>query len=103
MMTLFDLFLLGGWSNTRSVIRTVKQQDPPVASVQNTPVDCNEFKPFWIRWTDGVYEVGYGLMVGTDPFMLYNSQSPPMVNAVAISTGFGATGTWLFRKCSIGL
>ena len=77
---------------------------PPVASVQNTPVDCDEFKPFWIRWTDdGIYEVGYGLIVGTDQFLSYDSQSPPMVNAVAISTGWGATGTWLFRKCSVRL
>ena len=102
IMTLFNLLLLGGWTNTQSVLRTAKQQTP-VATVQNTPVDCNEFRPFWIRWTDGVYEVGYGLIVGTGHFLSYNSQSTPMVNVVAVSTGFGATGTWLFRKCSVRL
>ena len=36
--------------------------------------------------------------MGTGRFLSYNSQSTPTVRSVAVSTGFGSTGTWTFSK-----
>ena len=95
---MFSVILLGGWKNTMSVMRTVKQQKPPVARAHNTPLDCHNPKPFWISWSGGEFRVGSGLTVGTGRFLSYNTHSTPTVRAVAVSTGWGATGTWSFGK-----
>lgn len=45
---------IGGWGNTKSVIRYNKEK-PEVAEI-GTPdiLNANEFRGFWIRVTDGV-------------------------------------------------
>ena len=79
-------------------MRTIKQQNPPVATVNNKPLDCHNSKPFWVSWAGGIFQIGTGLTVGTGTFLTYNSQSTPTIRAVAVSTGWGVTGTWTFGK-----
>ena len=103
IIVLCNLILLGGWGNTKSVMRTVKQQRHPVATAHSRPLDCQHPKPFWVSWRGGVFQVGSGLTVGTGHFLSYNSHSTPTVRAVAVSTGFGSAGTWRFGKHSLRL
>ena len=93
------LNLIGGWGNSKSVIRTQKQQRPPVAEALHTPLDCNCFKRFWIRWDGGVIRVGSGKKVNmAGEFMSYDTGSSPTINYLAISTGWGANGVWKFKN-----
>ena len=101
IITMLYLTLPGGWKNTKSVMRTVRHQRHPVSRAHNTPLDCHNPKPFWISWSGGEFRVGSGLTVGTGSFLSYNSHSTWTVRAVAVSTGFGATGSWSFGKFSL--
>ena len=100
IITLLFLTFLGIWENTKSVMRTIRsqQRDRVARAHIFTPLDCHNPKPFWISWSGGVFEVGSGLTVGRGRFLSYNSHSTPTVRAVAVSTGWGATGTWSFGK-----
>ena len=84
------------------MVRTFKQRRRNIVArahhPDHRPLDCHNPKPFWISWADGVFQVGSGLTVGTGRFLSYNSQSTPIVRSVAVSTGFGSTGTWTFGK-----
>ena len=91
---------LGGWNNSNSAIRTIKQQLPGVAQVWSEPLDCNVSKPFWISWANGEIQVGSGRIVGSDMFMSYVSNSAAVVNYIAVATGFGSSGIWRFGKLS---
>lgn len=76
---------IGGWKNTKSVIRKNRTK-PDVVEVE-TPdiVNGSEFRGFWIRWDGNVINVG---KEGEGaPFMTYeNSESYP-INFVGICTG----------------
>ena len=62
---------------------------------ENTPdiVSCDELRPFWIRWGQGV-EVGEGTVVGARVFMKLTDTNPKPVVAVALSTGWESSGEW---------
>ena len=87
---------LGGWGNSKSVIRKQKQ-GTPVAEHSHTPLDCDERKPFWIRWDENTIRVGAGRDVNAGEFMAYVDPTPTDVNYIAVSTGWGATGVWWFN------
>ncbi len=89
--------VLGGWSNSKSVLRKSKQGNNE-KSVSHHPLSESEFKPFWVRWTNGV-EVGTGSLPGTGGFIDYIDDTYN-VKYVAIHTGYGATGEWIFGKLS---
>lgn len=45
---------IGGWKNTKSVIRKNKTQ-PEVAEMPTPDIlNAGEFRSFWIRWADNV-------------------------------------------------
>ncbi|XP_046377746.2 uncharacterized protein LOC124149944 [Haliotis rufescens] len=87
--------LIGGWHNTRSVIRTGKQFNSRVEA-RHTPLSSTQFRDFWISWEDGVISVGAGKVVGVEMFMTWTDPTPHPVNYIAVSTGWGSTGLWEF-------
>ncbi len=62
---------------------------------EDTPdiVNCDELRPFWIRWTTGV-EVGEGIVVGARTFMKLTEDHPKTVVALSLSTGWNKIGEW---------
>jgi len=83
---------LGGWGNTKSVIRKNRQK-PDVVEV-DTPgiLNAGEYRGFWIRWYQGVVTVGHEGDVAA--FMSFEDPYLHQVNYIGVCTGWGATGTW---------
>ena len=91
----FIAFLTGGWANTRSAIR-LQQGSPNQAQIDNDPLDCDEFRPFWASWESGVIRMGTGLTVGVDEFISYTDATPTQVNQVAVATN-NIVGDWIIN------
>lgn len=89
---MYEVFL-GGWNNSKSVIRKNRQK-PDVAEVETEGI-CNagEFRGFWIRWYDNVITVGREGEAAA--FMSYEDPQLFPINFVGVCTGWGASGTWL--------
>ncbi|XP_033127356.1 uncharacterized protein LOC117125080 [Anneissia japonica] len=85
--------VIGGWGNTRSVIRRCKQCTNRVSYRSSDFLDLHEYRHFWIQFDDGVISVGY---VGKAAFMTYTDPSPFEINFVGYSTGWGSNGSFLF-------
>ena len=86
--------VIGGWGNTKSVIRSFHQQSPAETEVEEAGLDGNDFKPYWITWSNGDISVGTGSVIGQDQFMTATIQQD--IKYVGISTGWGASGVWVF-------
>lgn len=89
---IYEIFI-GGWDNTKSVIRKDRQK-PEVAEVPTPGIlDAGEFRGFWIRWYDNVITVGREGEAAA--FLSFDTGSLYPVNFVGVCTGWGASGTWL--------
>lgn len=86
---------IGGWGNTKSVIR-YNQAKPDVCEC-NTPhiLDANDFRAFWIRNTDGVITVGNEGEAAA--FLSWRMPDPFYINYVGVCTGWGASGSWIIE------
>lgn len=84
---------LGGWSNTKSVIRKNKQK--PEKAEADTPDILNptEFRGFWVRWSDNVVTVGREGEAAA--ILSYEDDSNVAVTHVGVCTGWGAAGSWI--------
>lgn len=56
------------------------------------------FRKFWITWLDGQVKVGRGSFVGKNVLVSWNDPNFHEVRGIAVSTGFGNKGRWLFSK-----
>ncbi|XP_073831690.1 uncharacterized protein [Musca autumnalis] len=85
---------IGGWTNTKSVIRYVGKQ-PDVAAA-DTPkiVNSNEMRGFWVRWRNQTISVGREGEISA--FMSHNDPQLFDVKFIGICTAYGSTGSWLF-------
>ncbi|KAK3094973.1 hypothetical protein FSP39_008539 [Pinctada imbricata] len=93
--------VIGGWADSASVIRDCKQcHNYDVENHNHHPVSCTGFKSFWVSWAHSVIRVGTGKIVGKEIFMQWNDQGPHDVNYVAVATGWGATGKWVFHTAN---
>jgi len=89
---IIEIFI-GGWGNTKSVIRYNKSK-PEVAEC-HTPAILNagEFRGFWIRVTQGVVTVGREGEAAA--FLSWHDPNPFLVNYIGVCTGWGASGSWI--------
>lgn len=89
---MYEVFL-GGWSNSKSVIRKNRQM-PDVAEADTLNIlSSEEFRGFWVRWYDNVITVGReGEAVA---FMSYEDFELLSIKYVGVCTGWGASGSWL--------
>jgi hypothetical protein len=84
--------LIGGWKNTKSVIRRTGCE--PDKAVVDTPYILSdaEYRGFWIRWKGGLVEVG---KEGVEsPFLKWKDPDPFDARYYGIRTGSGVTGSW---------
>lgn len=85
--------VIGGWTNTKSVIRQIGKQPDLIAVSTPSIVNPREMRSFWVCWQNNVIQVGRG---GEDiAFMSYRDANLLHVQYVGICTAFGSTGTWL--------
>ena len=102
----FTEFVIGGWRNTRSVIRKVGQGDK-YASVYNFAsngddgfLSSNDYKTYWACANQDKAMLGQGDTVGQNTIIYTKFEDSTTTNSaydmnyVAISTGWGATGDW---------
>ena len=85
-----------------SIIRhSVSKQGEVTSAVKHhSPLDCAASKAFWISWNEHEVQVGTGTSVTENVFLSVHNLTDLAVNAVAISTGWGSTGKWIFgRSC----
>lgn len=85
--------IIGGWKNTKSVIG--RNNKLPYKTEALTPqiLSGDEYRGFWIRWDCGLVEVGKEGEVR--PFLKWKDPKPIDFRYYGISTGWGATGSWL--------
>ncbi|XP_053403017.1 uncharacterized protein LOC123554866 [Mercenaria mercenaria] len=91
--------VLGGWSNTRSVMRN--QIFGQALSTYYGPVLNNEYQWFWISWDGGCVQVGNGSKIGSNIMMNWCGLNHS-VAAMSISYGFGSDGYFKLPKMGCG-
>ncbi len=78
--------VIGGWSNTQSVIRNVSQS-PTLLDVhmENSMFNSSSFLPFWVSWADGIIKAGKGYIPGIQTFLQWTDSSPYPINYLAFN------------------
>jgi len=86
---------IGGWQNSKSVIR--RNRSKPDVVEEPTPgiLSSGEFRGFWVRWTDNIITVGREGEAAA--FMSYNNPESFPINFVGVCTGWGASGSWIIE------
>jgi hypothetical protein len=88
--------VLGGWRNTRSCLRTEIQGNCR-ARRNGAVLDCRQFKTFWIDWSTRQVKVGRVERGKRVRLLTYRLRAALSEVEVGISTGFGASGAWVFE------
>ena len=77
-------FVIGGWGNSKSVIRTATQ-GTNLAQHLSSPLNSNKYRRLWVSWGEGHLKVGTGFIVGKNAFLQYDHANPYAVNYVMFS------------------
>ena len=93
--------VIGGWANTQSVIRAAPQGDNLVTVATPSILDPNEWRQFWVTFSEGTIILGSGLIPGASgtEVMRYTDPSPKPVTYVGVGTGFNSGGS--FDVCAV--
>ncbi|XP_023245255.1 uncharacterized protein LOC106637623 isoform X2 [Copidosoma floridanum] len=92
---MLEIFI-GGWQNTKSVIRKNRTK-PEVAEVETVGIlDANKLLGFWIRWNDNIVTVGKENE--PEPLLVYENIEPLEITHFGVCTGWGASGEWLIEE-----
>ncbi|XP_052061835.1 uncharacterized protein LOC127701897 [Mytilus californianus] len=85
--------VLGGWANSKSVIRD-RKQGTALVTHRGKVLKQNEYRTFYIQWTNGHIRVEDEW---NREFMEWNDTSNPLnIRNIGVSTGWGSTGYWSF-------
>ena len=90
--------VIGGWSNTKSVIRRARQGDIEVEASTPEILSCNSFKFFWVTWEDGIIEVGAGGIIGQTRLLYFKDPNPYTVNSITLTTADGHEGAFVYAE-----
>ncbi|VDI12235.1 Hypothetical predicted protein [Mytilus galloprovincialis] len=89
--------VIGAYRNTRSIIRKRKQGQSMVERERIGYLNCTKVRQFNIDWSNGNISVRYIMKNSTvETIMAWLDPAPLMIIDAAITTGFGATGSWTF-------
>ena len=67
------------------------------------PLHCTNMEEFWLSWSNGTVQLGRGRQLGEDTFITLNDSVHTSKNYLAVSTGFGASGYWIFHSGKVFL
>ncbi|XP_062586760.1 uncharacterized protein LOC134248371 isoform X2 [Saccostrea cucullata] len=88
--------VLGGWSNSRSCFRT-RVQGSCRTEHSGQILDCQNFQTFRVSWANQEINVGYQDSGIGDAILSFSLRRPLSDVEIGISTGFGASGVWIFE------
>ena len=94
-LTMYEI-VIGGWQNSKSVIRRARQGTIEVEASTPNILDCNSARNFWLSWEDGVIQFGTGGIVGQTRILSYTDPNPYTVNSLTVATAEGQIGDWRF-------
>lgn len=86
---------IGGWGNKKSVVRYNRQKPDQVEVETPDILNGDEFRGFWVRWNGG--SVSAGREGEGDAFISWDNPNAFPIEHVGVSTGWGATGTWIIE------
>ena len=92
---LFSIIVIGGWGNTKSVIRR-RKQGPAIANNNNTTGinNLNTYVDFTVDWDGSTLKVS---KEGLGQFLQFtDTQSPLNLGFLGFTTGWGSTGDFEF-------
>ncbi|XP_053403013.1 hemicentin-1-like [Mercenaria mercenaria] len=87
--------VLGGWANTKSVIRDEQQGTPVAEYSESGIVSGTEYRYFWFSWDSNTIAVGKGDTPYTNEVMSWNGLAHG-VYYISIGIGYGTDGYWKF-------
>ena len=92
--------VVGGWANSHSVIRDVKQ-GPALAAHDGAVVAAAEYRTFVLDWSSGAVRLYSVDGSGARQLLMQTPPQPSVaVTAAGVATGWGSTGEWIVRsKC----
>ncbi|XP_060070842.1 IgGFc-binding protein-like, partial [Ylistrum balloti] len=85
--------VIGGWSNTLSVIRS-RKQGPNLYSGRGRQLECRQYRKFKVIWNNGIIVVQSYVGNVWRAFLIWRDPSPMEIFSVGVSTGLWATGEW---------
>ncbi|XP_053617747.1 uncharacterized protein LOC128679486 isoform X2 [Plodia interpunctella] len=88
---MYEVFI-GGWGNTKSVIRRNRTKPEKVEIETPDILNGGEFRGFWVRWDGGIISAGRENEV--IPFISWTDPEPFPIGFVGVCTGWGASGSW---------
>ena len=86
--------VIGGWTNTKSVIRRARQGKIEVEAQTPDILSCDLARYFWVTWEDGVIQMGTGGVLLQGTILTFTDPEPYTVNSVTLATSDGYTGRW---------
>ena len=89
------VFNLGGWTNTKSVLRLSPSGEEVATADTDDILSCNEMRQFWVAWTDKIVRVGEGSEIGELEILYYDDSNFHPIFSVGFSTGYTSTGQWV--------
>ncbi|XP_042198630.1 C3 and PZP-like alpha-2-macroglobulin domain-containing protein 8 [Callorhinchus milii] len=92
--------VVGGRQNTRTWVAVSKMGEPVATANSPHILSWDEFRNFWIRWRNGVVQVGHGAVPSNESLIVqWVNAALPEVKYIGFSTGWGSMGEFkIWRK-----
>ncbi|XP_063360672.1 uncharacterized protein LOC134649773 [Cydia amplana] len=91
--------VLGGWGNTKSVLRRFCCTNPDKAKAETKEIlKSGDSRGFWVRWDGGNFMAGRE--GETKPFISWRDPDPFPVAFMGVHTGHGSNGVWEIENTS---
>ncbi|XP_072033346.1 uncharacterized protein [Amphiura filiformis] len=91
--------VIGGWSNSKSVIRRRKQGRPVVEHPEKGILDPREFREFIVDFDGSTLKVSKG---GAErPFLKFTDEDPIEIHHIGVTTGWKSDGDFVFYDLDV--